>query len=154
MIFIKRFSIMWPICLLHTIIEIKASYALGHSVKSTDFWELFWVQSRKEWDQEFQALLGNYVTIPHSVMETGRSPSPVTERLWPNDRQRGEDPQSQQFIRHHPSFLTMLMAYILNERFWTLRNPSLHLCSPLREWLPVFWDQRRGSSKSEWSISQ
>lgn len=85
---------MWPTWLLHVVIKIKTSYALGHSVKSMDFQELFWVQYRKEWNQEVKALLGNYMNVNtlHPVIprETGKGPSLL--RDCEQVRDRGTDP--------------------------------------------------------------
>lgn len=56
---------------------MKTKYALGHSVKSTDFQELFRAQYRKEWDKEVEVLVGNVNTWLRYV-ETGKGPSFVT----------------------------------------------------------------------------
>lgn len=60
---------------------MKTKYALGLSVKSTDFQELFWAQYRKEWDKEVKALVRKDVNLSLSYMETGKGPSSVTEGL-------------------------------------------------------------------------
>lgn len=69
---------------------MKTKYALGLSVKSTDFQELFWAQYRKEWDKEVKALVGKDVNLSLSYMETGKGPSSVTEGLVSKWEAEGE----------------------------------------------------------------